>query len=46
MWKSQDDGIHSSGTVARAILHLSQQIGVSEKINEAMIPNMYQQALK
>lgn len=34
--KSQDDGIHPSGSAAYAVLHLSQQIGISEKINEAM----------
>lgn len=45
MQKSQDDGIHPSGSAAYAILHLSQQIGISEKVNEAMIPNMYQQGL-
>lgn len=43
MQKSQDDAIHPSGSAAYAILHLSQQIGISEKINEAMISNIYQQ---
>lgn len=43
--KSQDDEIHPSGSVAYAIFHLSQQSGISEKINEATIPNAYQQGL-
>lgn len=42
MHKSQDNAIHPSGKAAYA-LHLSQQIGISEKINEAMISNIYHQ---
>lgn len=45
MQKSQDDGIHPSGSTAYVMLHLSQQIGISGKTNETMIPNMYQQGL-
>lgn len=45
MQKSQDDGIHPSGSTAYVILHLSQQIGISGKIDETMIPNIHQQGL-
>lgn len=45
MQNSQDDGIHPSGNAAYVMLHLSQQIGISGKTDETMIPNMYQQGL-
>lgn len=41
----QDDGNQPSGSTAYVILHLSQQIGISGKIDETMILNMYQQGL-
>lgn len=45
MQKSQDEGIHPSGSTAYVIPHLSQQTGISGKIDETMIPNVYQQGL-